>query len=105
MDILLLNALGKIFSYLWPMGKECPSVQIPPGTELTVSILTPVQYFWTISTYLEDFSISHSGAIPVSWYTVIQLIYMYFMHYFSGNFPCFTMLGTANGQQSRKFVT
>jgi len=83
-----------------PWEKSTPLFQIPPGTDLTVSPLTPIQYFWTMSTHLEDFSISHPGVITVRCYMVIQLFYMFFMHYFSENYPHFTTLGTSNGQQS-----
>jgi len=100
-----LMLLDRSFHIYGPWEKSAPVFQIPPGTDLAVSPLTPIQYFWTISTYLEDFSISCPGAITVTCYTVIQLFYMFFMHYFSEYFPCFTMLGTANSQQSRKYVT
>jgi len=90
---MLLDKFSHIYGQ-WE--KSAPVFKIPPGTDLAVGPLTPIQYFWTISTYLENFSISHPGAIPVRCYTVIELVYMYLMHYFSEHFPCFTMLGTAN---------
>jgi hypothetical protein len=92
-SLMFLDKSSHIYG---PWKKSAPVFQIPPGTDLTVCPLTPIQYFWTISTYLEDFSIIHPGAIPVRCYMVIQLFYMFFMHYFSENFPRFTMSGTVN---------
>jgi len=73
MDRLLLSHI------YGPWEKSAPVFQILPGTDLAVSPLTLIQYFWIISTHLKDFSISCPGAIPVRCYTVIQLIYMFFM--------------------------
>jgi len=79
-SLMILDKPSHIYD---PWENSAPVFQIPPGTDLAVSPLTLIHYFWTTSTCLGDFSISHPGAIPVRCYTVIQLIYMFFMYYFS----------------------
>jgi hypothetical protein len=50
------------------------------------------QQFWTMSTYLEAFSISCLGATTFRYYMILQLMYMYFIHYLSEHLPHATML-------------